>query len=243
MVKFATILCVKYKAICFDVDGTLYPIPVMHRLSANASKFHPLFALRYRDMRIIFRKIQDDFSKYGLEDADMTSRECTCLCMAYKRKISTKKAERLLKNRYYIPLERSYRNLPFQAQTVKTLKSVKTHGLSVGVMSDWPLFDKLERIGVSEFVDFRISSTDIGFLKPSKICFERLAAGLGIKTSEMLYVGDSYKKDVLGAVNAGADAVLVNYAGSSKDLFPKALHIFEKWEEFDNWINSEMEAE
>ena len=51
----------KYKAICFDIDGTLYPIGTMNRRIFRLSVSHPLFGLKYRKARHEVRRHQAPF--------------------------------------------------------------------------------------------------------------------------------------------------------------------------------------
>ena len=53
----------KYKAICFDIDGTLYPIGVMNRRIFRLSAVHPGFGMQYRRARREFRRHQGSFRK------------------------------------------------------------------------------------------------------------------------------------------------------------------------------------
>ena len=124
-------------------------------------------------------------------------------------------------------------------------KKIKNNGLKIGVFTDFPLFDKLEGMKLADLVDFAASSDDIGYLKPDTHCLEYLLYNLKMGPKDVLYVGDSYNKDILGAKAVGMDAVLVNVkASASKDLakeYPLAKAAFRTWNEFDTWLSATME--
>ena len=66
---------------------------------------------------------------------------------------------------------------------------------------------------------------------------------LKIDSADVLYVGDSYAKDIAGAHGAGIDAVLVNVRGSEKDFpsrYPLAKAVFNRWSDFDVWLSANM---
>lgn len=73
-------------------------------------------------------------------------------------------------------------------------------------------------------IDFSVMSYDVGYEKPDKRIFE--AAEQMLKTSldgaidpstwQKVYVGDDYEKDIVGAVDAGWNAVMVDREASKK---------------------------
>ena len=242
----------KYKAICFDVDGTLYPIRTMNRRILRLSVAHPLFGLKYRKARKEFRKHQDAFNKEipfrwreaaivqsgsGAESEHDFSEESF-------RRLYGKTYDRL--HRWaYLKMEKLYeRTEPF-AGVAKTFEKIRDKGLKVGVFSDFPLFRKLEGMNLASLVDFAASSDDAGFLKPNAHCFEYLLYNLKMGPQDILYVGDSYEKDIVGANAASVDAVLVNVkdlkAGDPEARYPLAKAVFRTWDEFDKWLTAEME--
>ena len=242
----------KYKAICFDIDGTLYPIGIMNRRIFRLSAVHPLFGLKYRKARKEFRRHQSAFSREipfrwreaaiiqngsGAEPDHEFSEESF-------RKLYGKTYDRL--DRWaYRKMERLYeRTEPF-AGVARTLGKIRNNGLKVGVFTDFPLFRKLEGMELASLVDFAASSDDIGFLKPDTHCFEYLLYNLKMGPQDVLYVGDSYEKDIVGANAAHIDAVLVNVRGlkpgDAEAKYPLAKAVFSTWDEFDKWLTAEME--
>lgn len=221
----------KYKAICFDVDGTLYPEDTLHKLMAPFIIFHPALNKKYSVMRKTFRLYQDKFEQLGLAKASMFDKQVAMMAKAVN--VSEQKAKKLVA-KYYDILERTYKRLGTVKNSASTLKKLKEKGYKVGVFSDWPLYDKLKRLGVEQYVDYAASSDDIGMLKPNFKCFEYLLYNLKVKPNETLYVGDSYSKDIVGAADAGMDAVLIGCNPSAQ--YDKAYKVFEDWKSFENWI-------
>jgi putative hydrolase of the HAD superfamily len=58
-------------------------------------------------------------------------------------------------------------------------------------------------LGISGFWDAVLCSERCGALKPDPCSFEALAAALGLPPEKILYVGNSYRYDVLGARRIG----------------------------------------
>ena len=232
-----------YRAVCFDIDGTLYPAKVMNRRLLALGLRHPAFAMKYNRMRRSYRELQDGFEDDpSLKDASLRVREATILQKNYgiceKKDIGV--VEDRLEKWIYEPMKRLYANTKPYDGVSQTFQSLKENGVLVGVFSDFPLFDKLGSMGLSKYVDFAASSEDVGFLKPSVHCFEHLLYNMDLRPCEVLYVGDSYSKDVAGAHNAGIDAVLVNAKGGA-DRYPLACGVFSTWADFDGWLSGRME--
>ncbi len=243
----------KYKAVCFDIDGTLYPRSVMNRRLLALALKHPFFSLKYNKMRRVFREVQDNFDKDSLfNNKSMMAREAIIMqknprewkdwdiCLKSEAKELTKANESLSKiearlDKYiYKPMRKLYaRTKPYDG-VENTFKKLKDCGVQIGVFSDFPLLSKLEGLGLSQYVDFAASSEDVGFLKPNIHCFEYLMYNMGLKPSEALYVGDSYSKDVVGSHDAGLDAVLVNAKESEK--YSLSCGVFATWLDFDRWL-------
>lgn len=185
----------KYKAVCFDVDGTLYPPREMHKRLFKIWVLHPVFVLRYIKMRKVLRKRQDDFE----DSMTLRQREASILGCS----------EEKLNKCFYNPLKREYEKIePFDGIR-ETFLWLKENEIKIGVFSDFPLFDKLFLLGISDLVDVGLCSDDVGFLKPSVHPFENLLYKLEVEPSQMLYVGDEPKKDMSGAAEAGVDSYLV----------------------------------
>ena len=231
----------RYKAICFDIDGTLYPFSLMQKRLLRIWLRHPFFVTRYNRMRKQFRLWQKSFK----QDIPFRWREAVIIQNGTGEELDKsflesdyQKTYDSLKRKMYDPMENLYRKTePFDGVR-ETFRSIKAHGLKIGVFTDFPMYEKLKSMGLDEYVDFGASSDDAGFLKPDSHCFGYLLYNLKMEPSDVLYVGDSYVKDIVGAHNAGIDAVLVNVKPSE---YPLAKEVFGSWKEFDAWLASGME--
>lgn len=235
----------KYKAICFDIDGTLYPPAELTKRFGKVIARHPLYMKRYDSMRRHIRRDQAGFQK----DIPLRDRETEVyyvgvtsenVAVQLKDDPNFLKAKERLERIMYRPLAKAYTTIQPWEGTRDTLTRLKDHGLKLGAFTDWPLGQKLERLGLSDLFDVATDSDEVGFLKPDPHCLEYLLYNLKLEPSEVLYVGDSYVKDVAGARAAGVDGVLINANDVGKDL-PLALKVFADWKGFDAWISELLE--
>lgn len=229
----------KYKAVCFDLDGTLYPPEILRKFLALVAVRHPLVSRRYMALRKEMRRLQtcDEDTLSGMT---FTEKETLIYARYIRKGLDEDRARKELDRHYYAFMRQFYRGLTKQVDVRSTFEKLKAKGLRIGVFSDWPRYDKLERIDVADLCDFVSDSLSGGFLKPDPRAFDELLGSLGVKPQEVLYIGDSYEKDVLGSSAAGFDCVLVNSQKTALEC-PKALAVFPDWKSFDSWIDTIME--
>jgi putative hydrolase of the HAD superfamily len=96
--------------------------------------------------------------------------------------------------------------------TAEAIARVRALGYRVGVVSnaDGRVEALLERVGLASLVEFVIDSGTVGVAKPDPRIFRMGAERLGLPPEEVLYVGDLYAVDVLGARAAGLVPLLLD---------------------------------
>jgi putative hydrolase of the HAD superfamily len=95
---------------------------------------------------------------------------------------------------------------------IPALTAVKNRRLITGLLSnpDKDITAILERLQLDTLLEVIVTSQEVGFTKPHREIFEAAILNAGIKAEEALFIGDQYKIDVLGAINAGMSAVLLD---------------------------------
>ena len=69
------------------------------------------------------------------------------------------------------------------------------------------------RVGLGEFFAHSLSASDFGVAKPDPRIFHAAAGLAGVSAAQVLHVGDDAAMDVLGALDAGMQAVWINRLG------------------------------
>ncbi len=69
---------------------------------------------------------------------------------------------------------------------------------------------KLKTIALDEYWDYTLVSEEFGISKPDPAIFQYTAGQLNLPVEDCAYVGDNYRIDVLGSLNAGMMPVFVN---------------------------------
>jgi REG-2-like HAD superfamily hydrolase len=97
----------------------------------------------------------------------------------------------------------------------EALASADQRGLLQGVVSDWgtDLVPILHAHEITRHLDFVVASATVGLAKPHPGIFLHALERARLQARDVVYVGDSYVADVLGARAAGIVPVLIDRDG------------------------------
>jgi len=181
------------KAVAFDLDGTFYPYSHMFSISLFLALCHPWFLFQFSRVRKEIRSIRpvDNF------------RELQAKLMAERLAITRERAEEAIERIIYDKFENLFRFMkPFPHLTA-TLGELKGAGYKLAVLSDFPVKRKLSYLGLAGLWDYTLSSEETNYLKPNKEPFLKIVETLKVDPGEILFVGDRYHYDVVGARQVG----------------------------------------
>lgn len=104
--------------------------------------------------------------------------------------------------------------------SVRVLKKLAVNfklGLISNIWADKTIFvDTFRESGLGGLFDPMLFSSDYGSIKPAARMFEIAAEYTGIPCPELIYIGNNYKRDVIGAKALGMSAILVNNGPASE---------------------------
>ncbi|MDP1809755.1 MAG: HAD-IA family hydrolase [Actinomycetota bacterium] len=97
-----------------------------------------------------------------------------------------------------------------------TLTRLSEAGFKIGLVSNWDtrLTSLSVETGLSKYLDFVISSANVGLLKPQPQIFELALERAGVGAAETMHVGDHYYADIMGARSVGITPVLLDRKGT-----------------------------
>ncbi len=123
--------------------------------------------------------------------------------------------------------------------SLPVLKEIKRNGHPMAVVSDAQkvfCLEEGEMLGLNQFFDHIVLSTQYGFRKPDPRLFTIACSLLDVEPAQAVYVGDDLRKDVKGAQKAGMMAVLVSRNQMNLEMENKpdfcASSLWEVWD----WI-------
>jgi len=193
------------KAVFFDIDDTLYDTSGFAKLARRAALNVMVDAglpLSTDEAYKILREIIDEYgSNYDKHFNVLT-----------KRIFGEEKPLLIALGMI------TYHNVKFALlrlfpQTTATLIYLKKQGYDLGVISNGitiKQWEKLIRLDLHHFFDHVITSEEAGAEKPDKHIFECALEKMGYDAEKCVMIGNKFNEDILGAVNVGMSAVLVN---------------------------------
>lgn len=208
----------KLKVIIFDIDGTLYPNLSMY------IKVLPYVIKRFSLLRS-FGKIRTKIRKLGeIEDYFKIQSEL----LAEELGVKPEEARLIIEEKIYKELEEYISRLKLFPNLRECLKTLKEHGFLLGVLSDFPVKTKMAALGLEGIWDLKISAEEVGYLKPHKKPFEKILEILKVNPEEVLYVGNSYKYDIIGAKNMGFYAAHVTIFKKNNSIADFSFYSYRK---------------
>lgn len=111
------------------------------------------------------------------------------------------------------------------------LEKLKRQGVVLGVVSNWDsrLSQILANIGLARYFDFILASTVVGSAKPDEKIFSEALRQSKAHAEETCHIGDEPHADFQGARNLGIKPILVDRTGRYRDveLHPKISSFLE----------------
>ena len=205
------------KGVAFDIDGTLYPNRQMFQLSLSSFISNPVLVYHFSKARKEIRRI-DEIKDFRRTQAEIIARTM---------KADPEKIYKRVETRLYGKWEQAFRFLkPFNGLR-DFVEELKKRGFKLGVLSDFPPQKKLSYLGLEGFWDTAFSSEEVNYLKPRPEPFLELASRMELPPESILYIGNNYDYDIIGASSVGMKTAYL----SEKKYAPPADIVFSSYDQ------------
>lgn len=215
----------KIKAVIFDIDNTLVDFYKMKELAVEEAIYAMIAAGLKKSHDEIWNAIDKSYQKHGIEYQNIFNE----VLEQFEGKVDNKKlgaaisAYRRVKTGHILPY----------ANAIPTLIKLIKRGYKLGVISDAPslqMWIRLCDMGLEHFFDFVIAAEEAGEMKPSPLPFKKAIEILKLEPKEIVMIGDSMYKDIMGAKNIGMVSVLAKYGQLGKKVvgiqpYPKTENV------------------
>ncbi|KAE8142016.1 HAD-like domain-containing protein [Aspergillus pseudotamarii] len=202
----------------FDLDDTLHEFrkASAHASSAVFTAIHEENpTVNIDDLKTSYRDILVSTTAGAFADG-RTSTEYrrerfSLLLRAHGLEVSTERLDRLLEV-YEVDLRTA---LTLKPGALQLLQRIKGLGKKVIVITEGPQDAQrwtVEKLGLRPYIDVLVTTNEIGQSKVDGL-FPAVLERYGILASDMVYVGDNEKRDVVPARAAGISAVLYDEKG------------------------------
>ena len=200
------------KAILFDLDNTLIDFMKFKRETARAAA-RAMAAKGLPDTQAnIYRKIFETYDRYGIEYQKTFYR----VIKPYGLEVG--QAERVQQAAIIAYLKRKFSVLrPYPS--VKPVLRALGKRFRLGIVTDAPRNKAWQRLflcGLDDMFEFVVTADDAGKKKPHRAPFELALKKLGVRPSEVLFVGDNPGRDMKGAKRMGMKTCLAEYGVEKK---------------------------
>ncbi len=101
--------------------------------------------------------------------------------------------------------------------SLPALQAVKAKHLKAGLVSNigQEIDSYCEELGFAPYLDFKVTSFEVGYDKPHPEIFELALQRAGVPADQAIYIGDQYDVDVLGARGVGITPILIDRKGKA----------------------------
>lgn len=193
------------KAVIFDIDNTLYDFDSVHRIAMSALKAYMKenFDIGPEETEALVKKCMDIIAERTGDTAAQHNRLLRFQCVLEQLgSTDYRKAMEM----YHVYWDTVIEEMEPEPGLIPLLERLKRRGIRLGIGSDmtaYVQYRKLEKIGVLQYMDFLVMSEEAGAEKPMGQFFELCLKKAGCGPAECVFIGDSLKKDVIGAAKCG----------------------------------------
>ena len=206
------------KEVIFDIDGTLYDYDLGHEAGMKAMLAYAKeeLGISEEEYKAAYsQKNKELTARLGKMNAAIHNRSIRIQNMLEAWKLPLFPHTQNLYNLYWDNLLAASHAEPGALDCVKALKEM---GMTIGIgtdMTSMMQYRKLEVYGFGPYVDHMVISEEAGMEKPAKEFMELCVEKSGVKPEECIFVGDNFKKDIVGSVSVGMHAIWYNPKGKA----------------------------
>lgn len=201
----------KYKAVLWDLDDTLYS-----RIEAARLTYPGMFrSLLYKNRDDAFIEAAADFMiSHIVRDSMIHESTFQALFQAFPPNKDFCLADC---QEYYF--DHIHEFAIAGAEQVAVVKKLRSLGIKTAIVTnvseDRFAFqrNKIETMGLTPLFDAIVLSGEVGVHKPDRRVFDLATQRLGVANEACVFVGDNADADIIGAINAGMEAVWIDVWG------------------------------
>lgn len=220
----------RYKGILLDIDNTLYPYNKSHKAGLTAA-----FELIENQFGIEKTIINSTFSEARREvHIALSETAASHNRMLYFQKM----LERLdlPSTSFTLEVYEEYWGSFLNEMTAfdgvyEILEKYKSRICLVTDLTAHIQHRKIKKLMLDKYIDLVVTSEEAGHEKPHPIMFNLSLEKLKCSKNEVCMIGDSFKKDILGASRLGIQSIWLNSSGSTEEYNSSQINEVNSFEE------------
>lgn len=193
-----------YKGIIFDLDDTLYDYKKCNEMAVesmimyiiNNNERHKNF----QSIKLIYNDISDRL-KYELNSTASSHNKNIYIKQLLEHLKLDLNLFKYLKDIYWNIF---YENILCFDGVKDFIIWNKKIGIKIGILTDYETeyqLEKLEKLGLLQYIDCVVTSEEVGIEKPSVNMFYTILQKMNLVSSDVIMIGDNYEKDIIGSEN------------------------------------------
>jgi FMN phosphatase YigB (HAD superfamily)/ribulose-5-phosphate 4-epimerase/fuculose-1-phosphate aldolase len=193
-----------YKGVIFDLDNTIYSYEVCHN---NALDAVILFLQNNYGINKTYYEIKDLYENISKK----LKYELKSTAASHNKSIYFKQLSELLKLHYSntqilndLYWKTFFDNMVCFEGVQDFIAWNKNLGVKIGILTDYETehqIQKLEKLGIIDYVDVLVTSEEVGIEKPSCQMFQTILRKMKLSPDDVIMIGDDFNKDINGALN------------------------------------------
>jgi len=216
----------KYKAVFFDVGGTLL------RVEPSVGEVYATYARPFGfqgsadDLNQLFQKEWaklggiESLGKKSGEQAEMNFWK-SLVFNVFEHSGGLENFEHYFEIIYEAFERKDHWHIFDDVISSDLLRKLKQSGVTLGVVSNWDsrLHTILKSTGLADYFDFILASAEVGSAKPDKKIFIEAIRRSEVNSQEICHIGDDFRADIQGAHSVGIEAILIDRNKKQKNDF------------------------
>jgi len=207
----------KYKAVFFDVGGTLL------RVEPSVGEVYATYARPFgfkgsgKELNRLFHKEwinSGGIESLGKKSGEQAERDFwkSLVFQVFEHSGGLENFEHYFEIIYEAFARKDHWHVFDDVIDSGILEKLKNSSITLGVVSNWDsrLHTILKGTGLAEYFDFILASAEVGSAKPDKKFFIEAIRRSGVKPAEVCHIGDDLRADIRGANSVGIEAILID---------------------------------
>jgi len=207
----------KYKAVLFDVSGTLL------RVEPSVGEVYATYARPFgfkgsgKELNRLFHKEwinSGGIESLGEKSGEQAERDFwkSLVFQVFEHSGGLENFEHYFEIIYEAFARKDHWHVFDDVIDSGILEKLKNSSITLGVVSNWDsrLHTILKGTGLAEYFDFILASAEVGSAKPDKKIFIEAIRRSGVKPAEVCHIGDDLRADIRGANSVGIEAILID---------------------------------
>lgn len=200
----------KYKGILLDIDNTLYNYDITHKIAKNKVLEFCINELNL-EKDIVENAYEIGRKKVHIELSETAASHNRLLYFQKMCEILNINSLDYAFKIYNIYWDTFLENMkPFDG-IYDFLEKYKNNICLVTDLTAHIQYRKIEKLKLNQFIDKVVTSEEAGREKPHPYMFMLALEKLNLGKHEVCMIGDSFKKDIFGALNLGIDSIWFNH--------------------------------